>query len=99
MCTMLDEDAEYWLVNLKEAAKYLSDEEFETVQGLIKKVDLHSEEPVFIHKVIFRTCKRCGQRLYRDPEDREFVCCRNTNCSMIGIKFRIHGGLEDVMGC
>lgn len=40
---MFDLDNKYWIVNIKDSAKHLSDEEFETMQGLIKKVDLLSK--------------------------------------------------------
>jgi len=39
-----DELRRSWVVNQFDCAKYLSDDEFETLQGLIKKVDLLREK-------------------------------------------------------
>jgi len=40
---MDDVISQHFVVNMLDAAKFLTDDEFETVQGLIKKVDLLSE--------------------------------------------------------
>ncbi len=38
-----DEIRDCWLINQFECAKHLNDDEFETLQGLIRKVELKSE--------------------------------------------------------
>ena len=44
MNDMFDIDDKYWVVDITACAEYLSDEEFETLQGLIKKVDILSND-------------------------------------------------------
>jgi len=39
----IDTINQHFVVNMLDAAKYLTDEEFETVQGLIKKVEILSK--------------------------------------------------------
>jgi len=43
---MLDVDNKYWIAELDKCAKHLNDEEFETLQGLIRKVDVLSDENI-----------------------------------------------------
>ncbi len=40
---MFDSEGNYWVVDIKKSAKYLTDTEFEQLQGLIKKIDLFSK--------------------------------------------------------
>ena len=41
---MLDLDEKYWVMDIEACAKHLSDDEFERLQGLVKKVDLLSKD-------------------------------------------------------
>jgi len=41
---MFDIEKKYWIVDIAAGAECLSDDEFETLQGLIKKVDILSND-------------------------------------------------------